>query len=569
MTIDITIVFLLICTEILNMDRKYNSSRAGKKAGAQNRKKYVMAVLTFVLLVSFVQLFIIQVLYVHNEYSKRDQQFNRLAKVALSRVASRLELDEMKYYFSKILEGDTHDFNETLVAPTGLDSSDDTRFNTYLSSEYTKEPVSRQTKAESLLNDNIGKRQEVCDSAYENKTPKNSSISPTTILNLQQTLKNKYLHKKEVLDEVILRFLFDEHNKKITEKLLNPKQLTNNIAKELDEVGLNTEFIYSVYDENGVLRYTESPTKYKNVEATSKNTIRQYIFCESSQNGQKEPYIEVTFPDKDTYFKSVTGFTIPVGITALIFLFIGLSALNVLYKQNKFLDSKTNFINNMTHELKTPVSSISLAGQMMCDDGILKNEETMQKLIRVINSECKRLTMLIEKVLQFSLFEERKIKLKFKELDAHELLLNVADVYYLKAELTGGSLELDLDAENTWINVDEIHMTNALFNLLENAVKYRQTDKPLMLALHTRNVGKKLEIVVEDNGIGIPKDSLTKIFRRFYRVSTGDKHDVKGFGLGLSYVQMVLHDMGGTIKAESQEGKGTRMIITLPNSEQI
>ncbi|MDO4671941.1 MAG: hypothetical protein Q4A76_03405, partial [Porphyromonadaceae bacterium] len=142
------------------MDRKYNSSRAGKKAGAQNRKKYVMAVLTFVLLVSFVQLFIIQVLYVHNEYSKRDQQFNRLAKVALSRVASRLELDEMKYYFSKILEGDTHDFNETLVAPTGLDSSDDTRFNTYLSSEYTKEPVSRQTKAESLLNDNIGKRQE-------------------------------------------------------------------------------------------------------------------------------------------------------------------------------------------------------------------------------------------------------------------------------------------------------------------------------------------------------------------------------------------------------------------------
>lgn len=529
-----------------------------------------MAILTFVLLVSFVQLFIIQVLYVHNEYAKRDQQFNRLAKVALSRVASRLELDEMKYFFSKILEKDSQRLDEGFVAPTGLDSTTDPGFNTYLSNEYTKEPVSGKTEQDNEFDPTISKKNETCDtSSYNGKPQKNTAISSATIANLQQTLMNKYLHKKEVLDEVILRFLFDEHNKDFSNKMVNPKQLTKNIADELNKVGLNTDFIYSVYDENGVLKYTESPTKYKNVEANSKNTIRQYIFCESGQNGQKESYIDVTFPDKDTYFKSVTGFTIPVGITALFFLFIGLWALNILYKQNKFLDSKTNFINNMTHELKTPVSSISLAGQMMCDDGILKNEETMHKLVRVINSESKRLAMLIEKVLQFSLFEERKIKLKFKEIDAHELLLNVADVYDLKAELTGGSLDLDLDAENTWINVDEMHMTNALFNLLENAVKYRQTDKPLMLALRTRNVGKKLEIVVEDNGIGIPKDSLTKIFRRFYRVSTGDKHDVKGFGLGLSYVQMVLHEMGGTIKAESQEGKGTKMIITLPNSEQI
>ena len=226
---------------------------------------------------------------------------------------------------------------------------------------------------------------------------------------------------------------------------------------------------------------------------------------------------------------------------------------------------KNDFINNMTHELKTPVSTISLAAQMLKDSDITKSPDVFKHISGVINDETKRLSFLVEKVLQMSLFERQKAALKLKEIDANDLVANVANTFVLKVEKYGGTMDIDLQATESDIYVDEMHITNVLFNLMDNAVKYRRPEVPLTLMARTWNENGKLLISVEDNGIGIKKEYLKKVFDRFFRVPTGNVHDVKGFGLGLAYVRKIIEDHKGTIRAESGAGNiGTKFIITLP-----
>ena len=219
----------------------------------------------------------------------------------------------------------------------------------------------------------------------------------------------------------------------------------------------------------------------------------------------------------------------------------------------------------MTHELKTPVSTISLAAQMLKDSDITKSPDVFKHISGVINDETKRLGFLVEKVLQMSLFERQKAALKLKEVDANDLLASVANTFDLKVEKYDGTIDIDLQAEDSDIYVDEMHITNVLFNLLDNAVKYRRLEVPLTLMCRTWNENGKLLISIEDNGIGIKKEYLKKVFDRFFRVPTGNVHDVKGFGLGLAYVRKIVEDHKGTIRAESGSGNvGTKFIITLP-----
>ena len=202
---------------------------------------------------------------------------------------------------------------------------------------------------------------------------------------------------------------------------------------------------------------------------------------------------------------------------------------------------------------------------MLKDSDITKSPEVFKHISGVINDETKRLGFLVEKVLQMSLFERQKATLKLKELDANDLIISVANTFALKVEKYGGTLDLYLDALDSTIYVDEMHITNVLFNLMDNAVKYRRQDVPLALLVRTWNENGKLHISVEDNGIGIKKEYLKKVFDRFFRVPTGNKHDVKGFGLGLAYVRKIIEDHKGSIRAEQGNNNiGTKFIITLP-----
>ena len=202
---------------------------------------------------------------------------------------------------------------------------------------------------------------------------------------------------------------------------------------------------------------------------------------------------------------------------------------------------------------------------MLNDETVRKSPAMLKQASTVINDETKRLRFQVEKVLQMSMFDRKKATMRLDEVDAHAIIDSVINTYKLKVEKFGGHIEAHLDAEDSIVNVDEMHFTNVIFNLLDNAIKYRREDVKPELKVTTRNVKNNyLEVKIADNGIGIKREDLKKIFEKFYRVSTGNRHDVKGFGLGLAYVSKMITLFNGTIKAESDYGKGSTFIITLP-----
>ena len=218
----------------------------------------------------------------------------------------------------------------------------------------------------------------------------------------------------------------------------------------------------------------------------------------------------------------------------------------------------------MTHEFKTPISTISLAAQMLKDPAVAKSPAMFQHISGVINDETKRLRFQVEKVLQMSMFERKVATLKMKELNANELINGVINTFTLKVEKYHGKIASDLQAEDDAVFVDEMHFTNVIFNIMDNAVKYKKADSDLELKVKTWNEPGKLCISISDNGIGIKKENIKKVFDKFYRVHTGNLHDVKGFGLGLAYVKKIIEAQKGTIRLESELGAGSNFIIVLP-----
>ncbi len=370
-------------------------------------------------------------------------------------------------------------------------------------------------------------------------------------------VKNAYLYQKGVLDEVIYTVLYNASDKDFRERV-DFRLLDSNLRNELESAGISLPYHFSVYDVEGheVYRcadYSDEGADYCYTQTLFRN-----------DPSQKMGQLRVHFPTMDTYILGVANKMIPVLVfTVLLFLTFSFTVW-LIVRQKRETEMKNDFINNMTHEFKTPISSISLAAQMLGDKSIKKSDAMLDNLSGVIVSETRRLRYQVEKVLQMSLYERGNIRFNEKEIDANVVIDDVVRTFQLKVKQSGGTLTAALDAEDGAIYVDEMHFTNVIFNLMDNAVKYRRNDVPLELRVATRNQGDRLVITVEDNGIGMRSEDLKHIFERFYRVHTGNKHDVKGFGLGLAYVRSTVELMHGTIKAESQLRQGTRFIITLP-----
>ena len=202
---------------------------------------------------------------------------------------------------------------------------------------------------------------------------------------------------------------------------------------------------------------------------------------------------------------------------------------------------------------------------MLNDNTVRKSPKMLEHISTVINDETKRLRFQVEKVLQMSMFDRQKATLRLQDIDANEAIAQIVHTFKIKVEKYGGAITANLDAEHSIIHVDEMHFTNVIFNLLDNAVKYRREEATLLLSITTRDIAdNRIEITVADNGIGIRKEDLKKIFDKFYRVSTGNRHDVKGFGLGLAYVNKMVHELSGDILVESELNKGTKFKLILP-----
>ncbi|MBK9285716.1 MAG: HAMP domain-containing histidine kinase [Sphingobacteriaceae bacterium] len=274
-------------------------------------------------------------------------------------------------------------------------------------------------------------------------------------------------------------------------------------------------------------------------------------------------YLIVHFPTQERdVFKSMLGSLILslLVILILIFSFYYILASNLRHK--KLSQIKNDFISNMTHEFKTPISTIALASEMLSDSSINQTPDKQTRFLRMIRDENKRLSVLVESILQTSILDKGEFKLKKTEIDVHDIINTAISNTQLLIAQKNGKIVTDLSATKHELLADKVHLTNIVFNLIDNAIKY--TREIPEINIKTFNTAEGLMIEIKDNGIGISKENQRKIFDKFYRVPTGNVHNVKGFGLGLSYVLAVILKHGGTISVDSELGKGSTFKLHLP-----
>ena len=388
-------------------------------------------------------------------------------------------------------------------------------------------------------------------------TPIMADVTQSGMREFQKRIRNAYVYEREVLEEVVLRVLYASSEKDFRERL-DTDYLEQELEANLRFNGIDVPFHYRIFSSDGIELYRCDDYDPRGEEYSYKQTLFR-----NDPTG-KMGLVSVHFPDQNKYILGVADMVVLAMVFTLILFVAFLVTVYLIVRQKKVSEMKNDFIHNMTHEFKTPISTISIAAQMLSDKTIQKPAEMYERLSGVIFAETKRLRFQVEKVLQMSLYDGGNIALKMQPMDLNLLIESVVDTFSIKVVQNGGSIDTHLNASDPMAKVDEMHFTNIIFNLMDNAVKYKREDEPLHLEISTMNTGDYLCIEVKDNGIGISKENLKRIFDKFYRVHTGDKHDVKGFGLGLAYVRKMVMLMNGSIKANSVIGRGTTFIINMP-----
>jgi two-component system phosphate regulon sensor histidine kinase PhoR len=258
-------------------------------------------------------------------------------------------------------------------------------------------------------------------------------------------------------------------------------------------------------------------------------------------------------------------------IISILFTLIILAAFYItvrtMVRQKKLVEIKNDFINNMTHEFKTPLATISLAVDALRNEKVMADPVRMQYFNAIIKEENQRMNRQVETILRASQLEKEDFDVQFKTVQVHPVIQRVVDTFALQLQARSGQLKLQLNATNDRMAADESHLTNMISNLIDNALKYAREDVPPVVEIQTRNEAGRLVIEIADNGIGMSKDTLKRIYEKFYRAHTGNLHNVKGFGLGLSYVKTLVDTHRGTIDAESAVGKGSTFILRFPVSK--
>lgn len=285
----------------------------------------------------------------------------------------------------------------------------------------------------------------------------------------------------------------------------------------------------------------------------------------AAENLAANEWIIIVVPNvTDIVYKSLRS---PIAIAVLFTLVICAAfflTVRTMLRQKKMSEIKNDFINNMTHEFKTPIATISLAVDAIRNEKVQRDAQKLTYFGDIIKEENQRMNRQVETILKSALMDRQDVQLNLKPLHIHQIITNVADNFILRLQEKQGTLETHLEATNDLIDGDEVHISNLINNLLDNAVKYSKENIPPKVCITTSSNNKKFSIRIEDNGIGMTRETLKRIFEKFYRAHTGNLHNVKGFGLGLSYVEDIVEAHHGTIKADSTLGKGSSFTIELP-----
>lgn len=343
---------------------------------------------------------------------------------------------------------------------------------------------------------------------------------------------------------------------------LHPDLLESLLKREFEKRNIEDDFEYAIYD-----CFTDSVVFSKFISFDTTKDKLSPDFNRPEIKWEKDGhYFSIFYPYREKmHIEKITNPIGPLLYTTIIILVVvalfGYS-IYVILKQKRLADIKNDFINNMTHELKTPISTISLSSEVLLKPDIANDPQRIQQYAKIIFNENKRLENQVERVLQLSTLEKEKIVLKTSPVDVHEVIKNCYENFIPAVESQGGKINVNTNAKDHIIEADKVHITNVIYNLLDNARKYSKEIPEISISTFNENNG--LVIEVEDKGIGISKEALTQIFEKFYRVPTGNIHNVKGFGLGLYYVKIMMEQHGGKITAMSEPDKGSTFRIFLP-----
>ena len=358
----------------------------------------------------------------------------------------------------------------------------------------------------------------------------------------------------EIFEEIVTADLYNK-----TENI-DTLALDSILKVQLNDKGIGADYAYGIFDPFMNAFYLDAQEKDYEDILTSHHRVNL-----TPGNVFSQPkFLSIFFPNQNKYLLRTMWLLLAISAMFLLVIIFSFSfTVSTIIRQKKVSEIKNDFINNMTHELKTPISTISLACQALSDPDIKTRKGIVENYINVIADENKRLAMVVENVLRTAVMDKGELKLKIVDMDVHDVVSQVLQNMKIQLEQRGGQFITDLKAVNTLVEADEIHLTNVVFNLVDNALKY--TDKIPLIKVGTRNEEQGIVVFIEDNGIGIAKDNQKKIFEKLFRVPTGNIHNVKGFGLGLSYVKAIVDKHNGWIKVKSEPNRGSRFEILIPH----
>ncbi|MBL7817341.1 MAG: HAMP domain-containing histidine kinase [Saprospiraceae bacterium] len=339
---------------------------------------------------------------------------------------------------------------------------------------------------------------------------------------------------------------------------INATNLEFFLRKRFDEAALSEDFDYAIYDcHDEKMVYG----KYISYTASSRDSLK--VEKNLPKLDDATYFFVVRFPKRESSIFSGISFMLVFTVISLLTVIFFIYAMTVILRQKRLSELQKDFINNMTHEFKTPISTIKVAADVFVSNPSVQSDPRLTRYAQIIREQNNRLNSQVEKVLQITRIDKNTLELNKEVINLHELLETILPAIQVKIEEKQGVLTQELKASQPYIKADTLHLTNILHNLLDNAMKYCRDGKPEVI-IRTIDMEKNLRLVVEDKGIGIDKEHHKKVFFRFYRVPTGNIHNVKGFGLGLFYVKNIIAAHGWHIDLESEFGTGTKIILDIP-----
>jgi signal transduction histidine kinase len=496
-------------------------------------------------------LILIQLYWIRNAIEITDQQFRYSANKALESVV--LDLEEKELINNIVQELDPA-LTDSVTAIVPANSPLAKKLHGYQPNSSLLEMYGLNNPNQPIAITSAGHKIFISAEGVSPFSTDDATEPSQQIINseISGRVSNKIIFLESIMEK-ILRTTPD-----IRERI-NTEDLNQKLRTALNNVGIYLDYEFSI--RSGRYGNIWKTPGFTDKPGTNKFIIQ--LFPNDPVPSQNQ-IVMYCLQEQQYKFEKIGNLGFLSLLFTLLLLVLSTGTFIVIFRQKKMSEIRSDFINNMTHELKTPISTISLASQMMADKSISDKDKNIDNLAKVISDESMRLKFQVEKVLQMAIFERMKMKLNMAEYDVHNIIDKAIESFTLQIGSSNGRIKKDFQAVISLAMVDEIHFLNSISNLIDNAIKYSKDIPDILIS--TRNNKKGILIIIEDNGIGISKENLKRIFDKFYRVPSGNVHNVKGFGLGLSYVKKIIEEHNGTIKADSQINKGTKFTIFLPQN---